>query len=85
MTAGSRLALVAADLPQMLAAPLTRGIRVLIGPAPERRADLQTLADWAASGEVIPHVSLTLPLDQAARAHAMAESGRKRGNIMLMP
>ena len=83
LTPTGRLCLVAADLPQMLRAALMP--RVFIGVAPERVADLRLLAGWAAEGAVKPVASATFPLDQAARAHAIAESGRKVGNVVLRP
>ena len=80
---GGRLALVAASLPQMIGGVFARGVKVLTGTAPERTNDLQLLADLAAKGILTPVVSATFPLIEAARAHAIAESGRKVGNVVL--
>ena len=80
---GGRLALVAASLPQMIGGVFARSIRVLTGTAPERTDDLQLLADLAAAGVLTSVVSATFPLSEAARAHTIAESGRKVGNVVL--
>jgi NADPH:quinone reductase-like Zn-dependent oxidoreductase len=80
---GGRLALVAANLPQMIGGIFARGVKVLTGPAPERAEDLRTLAKLAAEGVFSPVISATFPLSEAARAHAIADSGRKVGNVVL--
>ena len=47
-------------------------------------AQLATLAAMIEAGEIVPHVSVTLPLEQVAKAHEMSESGRTRGKIVLI-
>lgn len=85
LAAGGRLCLVAADLPQMIGGTWARGIRVITGVAPERAGDLRLLAAMAEAGTFRPHVSARFPLDRAAEAHALVESGRKIGSIVLEP
>ncbi len=80
---GGRLALVAADLPQMLGSLFTRDIKVLTGTAPEKPEDLHMLAALAAKGVLNPVVSAIFPLEEAAKAHAIVDSGRKVGNVVL--
>jgi NADPH:quinone reductase-like Zn-dependent oxidoreductase len=80
-----RLGLVAADLPQMLAAPFSLGPAIAAGVSPERQADLETLAALCVKGALKPHVSATFPLGEAARAQRIADSGHKTGNVVLMP
>ncbi len=83
LPAGGRLALVAADLPQMIGGAFAHGVKVVTGVAPEKPGDLQMLAALAAAGTLTPVVSATFPLAQAAQAHAIADSGRKVGNVVL--
>jgi len=80
---GGRLCLVAADLPQMLGGVFARGMRVQTGVAPERSGDLATLAALAEAGRFSPHVGARFALDQAAAAHALVDTGRKTGNVVL--
>jgi NADPH:quinone reductase-like Zn-dependent oxidoreductase len=47
------------------------------------RAGLEALADLAARGALRPHVAQTLPLADAARAHALSETGRTQGKLVL--
>ncbi len=47
-------------------------------------AQLAQIAQSIDAGEVTPTVSTTLPLRDAARAHALSESGRTRGKIVLV-
>jgi NADPH:quinone reductase-like Zn-dependent oxidoreductase len=47
------------------------------------RAGLEALADLAAKRELRAHVSHTFPLEQAARAHEVGETGRTQGKIVL--
>jgi NADPH:quinone reductase-like Zn-dependent oxidoreductase len=84
LSVGGRLALAAADLPQMLAGAFARGLSVLTGTAPERADDLRLLAALAGEGVLTPVVSATFPLAEAARAHQIADSGRKIGNVVLV-
>ena len=81
---GGRLALVAADLPQMLSGVFARGIRVLTGVAPERAEDLRLLVALAAEGAFRPLIERTFALQDADAAHAHVATGRKRGNVVLV-
>lgn len=47
-------------------------------------AALEILAAHAEAGSLRPHVDQTLPLDQAAKAHELIESGRTQGKIVLL-
>lgn len=76
-----RLLLVAADLLQTLQAVG----RVRAGPAPERPADVETLLGWAADGSLAGVVDAEHPLDDVVAAHARVDSGRKVGNVLLLP
>jgi NADPH:quinone reductase-like Zn-dependent oxidoreductase len=88
LTAGGRLLLVLATLPQLLHAPwldLTTTHRVFAGPAAQRLDDLHTLVAMAAAGRFTPLIDCCLPLDRIAAAHARVESGRKRGSVVVEP
>lgn len=80
-----RLAALAAGLPDMLSGlgnPLRRR-KILTGPAPERRSDLAELARLAAEGRFRPVVDTAIPFHRIHEAHAFAEAGRKRGNLVI--
>lgn len=78
-----RLGLLAADLPQMFKRPKNKSLRLLIGPAPERLEDLQTLKDLAEQGHFTPLIDQRFKLDQIQQAHRLVDSGRKKGNVII--
>jgi NADPH:quinone reductase-like Zn-dependent oxidoreductase len=47
------------------------------------RVGMEALAELAATGALRPHVSRTFPLEDAARAHELGETGRTRGKLVL--
>jgi NADPH:quinone reductase-like Zn-dependent oxidoreductase len=60
------------------------GVRVSgIPPAPEPGEILRQLAVLIQSGDVMAEVGEVFPLDEAARAHALSETGHGRGRIVL--
>jgi NADPH:quinone reductase-like Zn-dependent oxidoreductase len=84
---GGRLLLVLAGLGGLLAAPwvsMTTRHRVIAGTAAERPADVQALADLAAAGAFKPVIDRRYAFDQFADAHRRVDSGRKRGNVVMM-
>lgn len=80
-----RFLMVAADLPQMLAAlaPRLDRRKAMSGLAPERTRDMQLLADLAGQGAFRPLVDRIYPLEEIAAAHRRVESRRKRGNVVV--
>ena len=82
---GGRLLLLAATLPQLLGSvwPRAGGKRVLAGNAKERVEDLRDLQAIAEAGHYRPLIDRCYPLEQIADAHAHAESGHKRGNVVV--
>jgi NADPH:quinone reductase-like Zn-dependent oxidoreductase len=83
---GGRLLLVLASLPDLLRAPLasmTRGTRVIAGPASVRPEDLRFLASLAESGQFKPVIGRRYPFAQIAEAHRYVDTGRKRGNVVI--
>jgi NADPH:quinone reductase-like Zn-dependent oxidoreductase len=84
---GGRLLLIAASLGEMLAAgwySATSGKKVIVGPAAERAEDLQLLVELAESGRYRPVIDQIFPLAQIADAHRVVDSGRKRGNVIVV-
>ncbi len=47
------------------------------------RAGMEALAGLVAEGALRPHVSGTFPLEEAARAHELGETGRTQGKLVL--
>jgi NADPH:quinone reductase-like Zn-dependent oxidoreductase len=78
---GGVLLLAVADLLTMLRA---RG-RVRAGTAPERTEDFAQLLEWAANGQLRVVHDRAFPLAEIAAAHALVDSGRKRGNVIVHP
>jgi NADPH:quinone reductase-like Zn-dependent oxidoreductase len=82
---GGRLALVAADLPATLAAPFQSfgAHKVIAGPTGGSREDLELVAGLVAAGNYKPVIDRVLPFAQMREAHRIADSGRKRGSVVL--
>lgn len=78
---GGVLLLVAADLRQTVRA---KG-DVVAGPASEKSEDFAVLLDLVASGELRVVVDRTFPLDDIVEAHRLVDSGRKVGNVVVLP
>ncbi|CAA9407565.1 MAG: Bifunctional protein: zinc-containing alcohol dehydrogenase; quinone oxidoreductase (NADPH:quinone reductase); Similar to arginate lyase [uncultured Nocardioides sp.] len=78
---GGVLLLVASDLGETLRA---RG-NVKAGPAPERAESFTTLLDLVAEGTLTVVNQHVLGLEDIVRAHEIADSGRKVGNVVVRP
>jgi NADPH:quinone reductase-like Zn-dependent oxidoreductase len=79
---GGRYLAINAGLGAMLAR--RRGTRrIIAGPAEERREDLEALAALAAAGRFRPLIDRVLPFTALPEAHARADSGRKRGSVVV--
>jgi NADPH:quinone reductase-like Zn-dependent oxidoreductase len=63
---------------------LARG-QVRAGVSSEDPADFAWLLDRVAAGELRAVVDRTLPLDDVAEAHRLVDSGRKVGNLVVLP
>jgi NADPH:quinone reductase-like Zn-dependent oxidoreductase len=84
---GGRLLLVLAGLPDTLGALLgTMGTdkKVVAGPASERLEDLRLLAELAEQGKYRPVIDRIYPLERIVEAHVLVDSGRKRGNVVVV-
>jgi NADPH:quinone reductase-like Zn-dependent oxidoreductase len=82
-----RLLAVLAGLGATLGSPLVNmrsDKKVVAGPASERVEDLRTLAELAEKGKYKPFIDRTYPLERAAEAHAYVDTGRKKGNVVLV-
>ncbi|MBK9275559.1 MAG: NAD(P)-dependent alcohol dehydrogenase [Flavobacteriales bacterium] len=58
-------------------------VTVIGGTAAESAADMQLLADLWQREEIHPVIDSTFPLERIREAHALAESGRKVGNVVI--
>ena len=84
---GGRLALITADLPAMLGAalrPRRDGRRLLVGTGSEGVPAMQRLLALHLAGGYTPALGPVLPFADLARAHAIAETFRKPGNLVVV-
>lgn len=83
---GGAVLLVAAGLGSLLAARRQErrlGITVVTGPGAYRAEDLAHVVELADRGELRPVIDRTFPFDQIVAAHRLADSGRKRGSVVV--
>jgi NADPH:quinone reductase-like Zn-dependent oxidoreductase len=83
---GGRLCRVVASLAYQLTAgwhSRRTGVKVLAGVGGEKPQDLKYLVDLAAKGPLRPLIGATFPLARIAEAYALADTGHKRGNIVI--
>jgi NADPH:quinone reductase-like Zn-dependent oxidoreductase len=81
-----RLLLLAGGLGELLKAPfqsLSSGRKVAGGPAPERAQDLAVLKELCESGAYRPVIGSRYPFERIAEAHALVDSGRKVGSMVV--
>ncbi len=86
MAPGGRLLLVVAGLGELVGSllmPSRAGRRVLAGVASARATDLELLRQLAESGVYKPVIDRTYPLERIAEAHALVDTGRKKGNVVV--
>jgi NADPH:quinone reductase-like Zn-dependent oxidoreductase len=77
---GGVLITIAGAPPEQAAALNVRTERLVMSPNPEQ---LAIIAGLVAAGEVHVEIAEVLPLAEVQRAHALSESGRTRGKIIL--
>jgi NADPH:quinone reductase-like Zn-dependent oxidoreductase len=83
---GGRLLLAVAGVPQMIEAAwasATGRNKVIAAIAVYKEADLRFLGELAAAGAFRPVIGRRYPLDQIAEAHRYADTGHKRGNVVI--
>ena len=73
----------ARELALMLWTRLRPGPRVLCGHAPGRQTDLLALRDLVEQGAIRPVIGRRMPLSDIVAAHALVDSGRKQGALVL--
>jgi NADPH:quinone reductase-like Zn-dependent oxidoreductase len=82
-----RFLMLVASLPQMLQIPwvnLTSNKKIIAGTASGIADDLRFLAELAQTGQFIPVIDTIYPFEQIVDAHRHVDSGRKKGNIVLL-
>lgn len=82
-----RFVAIAAGLPDMLATLRPRrpqGHRVIAGPATERPEYVAQIADLAERGVLKPVVDRYFAFADIRAAHALVDSGRKRGSVSVI-
>lgn len=82
LAAGGRYLAIAGGLADMLARG-RGGKRSISGAAAERPEDLRRLAALAGAGKFTPLVDGVLPFARLPEAHARADTGRKRGSVVV--
>jgi NADPH:quinone reductase-like Zn-dependent oxidoreductase len=83
---GGRLVLITADLRQMIGSllrPKRKGRRVITGTNKDDLASMQRLVALHQAGGYTPVVGPVLPFAELAKAHAIAESFHKPGNLVV--
>jgi NADPH:quinone reductase-like Zn-dependent oxidoreductase len=73
----------ARELAQMLGTRLRPGPRVLCGYAGGSPADLHQLRDLVEQGALRPVIGHRMPLAEIVAAHALVDSGRKQGALVV--
>lgn len=82
-----RLCMITADLAATLGAvlrPKRKGRRLLAGTASESRAMMQRLVELHHAGGYRPLPGQTFPFAELSRAHTLAETFHKTGNLVLL-
>lgn len=82
-----RYLVVSGDLKDMFGAlrkPDSKGRRAIGGVASEESEDLETLIALWKDGKFDPLVTKTFPLEEASKAHALVDTGRKVGSVVLV-
>lgn len=65
-------------------APLLGKRRIITGMATETLADLETIRSLAETGALRATIDQRVPFADITRAHALVDSGRKRGAVVVM-
>ncbi len=83
---GGRTVLIAGGLGDLISASWrarSRGFQAVVGPAAERREDLEQIVEMTARGQFQPVIERVYPFARIADAHARVGERRKRGNLVI--
>lgn len=80
---GTVVSILARSAPEDTAKAAERGVRLALLIVEADQAGMREIAALAGSGALRAHIAATFPLEQAAKAHEMGESGRTQGKIVL--
>lgn len=73
---------IAGGLPDMLARPKD-GVRCITGYTPESKEVVAELVASASSGQLKPSIGARFPFHELPAAHALVDTGRKRGTVVI--
>ena len=80
---GTLVSLLGGGTPEETEKAAELGVRLEVLLVEADQAGMRAIADLAGSGKLRAHIEATFPLAQAAEAHALGETGRTTGKIVL--